>query len=203
VIKISDDIEDIFDIFKRIFSLNSDLFDVDFFIFPDHSKDLENENEKLKDFKISYRFGTGMEQPEIKIEGNVNEEEFSDFFNKLNFRNFLHRDRFKKIRDPTFVDAKDLTFGPYIQENDSGFKEPHAEINDFENFSEIFIEVPGIEKEDVNILFNEEGNELTFIAEKANRKYIKHINLPFKSSNYNYDLEINNGIALLRVKKDI
>ena len=78
--------------------------------------------------------------------------------------------------------------------------EPYTEITNNPDFNEILIEIPGVNKEDVNVGFKEAGKKLVFTAESKSRRYLKMIALPFKSSEENLDLEVNNGIAVIKVR---
>jgi len=56
-------------------------------------------------------------------------------------------------------------------------------------------------EEDVIIEISEGGTKLLFKAEDIRRRYVKNVYLPFRSSNKNYELEVNNGLAIITVKK--
>ncbi|MFX1600126.1 MAG: hypothetical protein ACFFB6_05970, partial [Promethearchaeota archaeon] len=71
-----DEFDDIIDEIKKYFKIDSDKFDVDFLFIPESESNinLKPKNEKIKGFKISYHFETGMEKPEIRIEGNIDDK---------------------------------------------------------------------------------------------------------------------------------
>ncbi len=201
----SDDIDDeFFDKIKKLFKINADVFDLDFFMFPESNNDkdpnLNFDVEDVKGFEVSYHYETGMDKPEIKIRGNIDKEKIQDFFKKYKF-NFNPNNM--QLRNPNktgAINANELSLELFKESNDSQVVNPRVEINDRDDYSEIVIEVPGIEKKDVIVSFSGDRDKLTFSAENNGRKYFTSVYLPFKSSIDNYGLEVNNGIAILIIK---
>ena len=194
-----DDYDDIIDQLKKFFNFDSKLFDMDFFVFPEMSEQLDPKRKKSKGYKISYHFETGMDEPEIKIEGDIDEKELNQY---LKGYDFGKDPRFKVLKRPIhkeLIDAKEISLEPTEQHEESHITEPFTEINDCNDFTQIILEVPGIEKGDIKLDLNEDENKLKISAENQIRKYFKEIYLPFKTSLKNYTLEVNNGIATLKV----
>ncbi|MBA7644638.1 hypothetical protein ES703_52382 [subsurface metagenome] len=194
-----DDYDDIIGKLKKFFNFDSNLFDMDFFIFPEMSKKLDPKKKRSKGYKISYHFETGMDEPEIKIEGDIDEKELNQY---LRGYDFGKDPRFKVLKRPTrkeLIDAKELSLEPTEQQEKSHITEPFIEVNDFTDFTQIIIEVPGIEKGDIKLDLNDKGNKLIISAENQIRKYIREVYLPFKTSLKNYNIEVNNGIATLKI----
>ena len=206
MIKFSDDFDDYDDIIgklKKFFNFDSNLFDMDFFIFPEMSKKLDPKKKRSKGYKISYHFETGMDEPEIKIEGDIDEKELNQY---LKGYDFGKDPRFKVLKRPTrkeLIDAKELSLEPTEQHEKSHITEPFIEVNDFTDFTQIIIELPGIEKGDIKLDLNNKGNKLIISAENQIRKYIKEVYLPFKTSLKNYNIEVNNGIATLKIWRSL
>ncbi len=194
-----DDYDDIIDKIKKFFDLDSGLFDMDFFIFPEMSKNLDLNKKRSKGYKISYHFKSGMHKPEIKIEGDIDERELHKYLKGYN----IGKDsRFKIIRrsdQNKLIDATELSLETPKHHEESHNIEPFTEINDYNDFTEIIIEVPGIEKADIKLDLNDSGNKIKISAENQIRKYFKEVNLPFKTTLKNVNLEVNNGIATLKV----
>ncbi len=144
-----------------------------------------------------------MSQPDIKIEGDVDEKKLQEYLKSYNLdqdpriRGFMESKGFSKRE----IDANELTLELCDHNDPSCDREPFTEINDHENFTEIVFDVPGIDKEDIIIEFTEGGKKLTFTAQNENRNYHKHIHLPFNSTINNYTIEVNNGMATIRVKR--
>jgi len=140
-----------------------------------------------------------MDQPDIKIEGDIDDKTLRKY---LKTYKIDLGPKFKKIMNSkSVIDSKELLLEPYDQNDTSSVIEPYTEINDFDDFAEIVVEVPGIDIADIIISFNKDGRKLTFSAQNMNRNYLKHIYLPFNSSIDDYILEVNNGLATLKVKK--
>ncbi len=194
-----DDYDDIIDHLKKFFNFDSPLSDMDFFIFPEMNKQLDPTKKRSKGYKISYHFETGMDEPEIKIEGDIDEKELNQY---LKGYDFGKDPRFKMLKQSTrkeLIDATEISLKPTEQHEESHITEPFTEVNDCNDFTQIIIEVPGIEKEDIKLDLNDERNKLIISAENQIRKYFKEIYLPFKTSLTNYKLEVNNGIATLKI----
>ena len=195
-----DDYDDIFDDIKKFFKLDSNIFDLDFIFFPESgfNKDFNKIDEK--GFKVSYHFEKGMEKPDIKIEGDIDVKKLRENLEKYNldqnskFKKFTNAKRFNE----NVIDAKELSLKPQRRIESTGTREPYTEINDFEDFTELVLEVPGIDQEDIILEFSEEGRKLTFRAHNENRNYLKQIYLPFRSSLNNCTFEINNGILIIK-----
>lgn len=198
-----DDFDDIFDEIKKYFKLDSNIFDVDFIFIPESetNSDLQPKDKKVKGFKISYHYESGMDKPEIKIEGNLDENKIQDYLKNIDLSK---QPTFKRLNPPNNVreiDAGKLSLESQEENNDINVLEPYLEINNFEDYSEIMLEIPGMSKEDVTVDISEEGSTLIFTAENVNRKFMKNINLPFISSIENSEIDIKNGLALLKVHK--
>ncbi len=200
-----EEFDDIFDEIKKLFNLNSNLFDLEFFIFPesDFTKDLYKDKFSQKGIKISYHFEKGMDQPDMKIEGDIDEKKLQEYLKSYNIeldpriRDFMEFKEFSKRE----IDANELTLELCDHNDPSCDREPYTELSDHEDFTEIVLDVPGIDKEDIIISFTEGNKKLTFTAQNKNKNYLKHIYLPFNSTINNYTLEVNNGMATIRVKR--
>ena len=201
----SDELDDIFDEIKKYFKLDSDKFDVDFLFIPDSEKNLKfkPEDEKIMGFKISYHFESGMEKPEIRIEGDIDEKKIREYFKDVDFSKYPNMKRLLETRSIQEIDAKKLSLEFPEQDNDLAFLEPHTEVNEYKDYTEIVLDIPGISEEDVMIEITKGGTKLIFNAENKIRKYTKNIYLPFKTSTENYELEVKNGLAIIVVKKKI
>lgn len=200
-----DEFDDFIDEIKKHFNLNTDIFDKDFLFLPESDFNLEKklDNKKVKGFKISYHFETGMDKPEIKIEGNIDNKKIREFLKNTDLTKYPKLKDMFNLKSNKEIDASKLSLDYNEEDKDVYFLEPCTEIYDNKDFTEIVLEIPGMDKDDVNISFSDDGTKLTFNAENKNRKYIKSLQLPFKSSNEYYELEVNNGIAILKVSKAI
>ncbi|MFX1393717.1 MAG: Hsp20/alpha crystallin family protein [Promethearchaeota archaeon] len=198
----SDDYDDIFDEIRKFFKFNSNMFDADFFFLPESNPDSDFDKENAKGFKVSYHYESGMDKPEIKIEGDIDEKKLQEY---LKNRNFETDSRFKKLFTPKpngIIDASELSMEPNPHKDKSKIIEPYIEINHFDDFLEVIIEVPGIIEDDIILNFDENEKKLIFKAQNKNRNYLKYLYLPLDISMEQYTLEVNNGIAILRFRRE-
>jgi len=214
-----DDYKNFIEKLKDYLNVDSDIFDAEFYIFP--SSELGEKfgldpNED-KGFKISYHYEKGMDQPDIKIHGNVDEEKVKDYIKKFNymknnpkFREYIKKARARKMQNQKKskkpIDAKELSLkSPEVEESDKqdsiNIKEPITEIHNFDDEVELILEVPGIKENDVFISLNDEEKTLTFSAENDKRRYHKKVHLPCKASLLNDSLSISNGILTFKCRK--
>jgi HSP20 family molecular chaperone IbpA len=198
-----DDIDDFFEKIKENFGLNWDKFDVDFFFLPgprfDQTKNPKNK--KGKGFKVTYHFEPGMDKPEIKIEGDFDQNKLQDYLKRLNvskYSNFHQLPETAKVKE---FNAKELQIDPTKNYNKTKIIEPYSELNEYKDFIEIVIEVPGVEKGHFLLSLSEDRRNLKISAESQIRRFVKEINLPFKCTMDDYSLDINNGIAILKLNK--
>jgi len=198
-----DEFDDIIDRIKKYFSLDSDIFDMDFLFIPESEKNLnlKPQNNKSKGFKISYHFETGMKNPEFKIEGNIDDKKIRDLIKNVDLSKYPTLEKRFETRSVEEIDADKLSLDFTRQEEDLTLLEPLTEINDYKEYSEIIFDIPGMNEEDVIINISERGTELIFNAENNIRKYKKTVYLPFKTSVDNFEMEVKNGLAIITVKK--
>ena len=204
MINVSDDYDKFLDDIKKLFKFNSKFFDADFFFIPESFNDLDVDKKNTRGFKVSYHYEAGMDEPDIKIEGDIDEKKLREYLQKHNievdsrFKNIFNR---KQIEE---IDAGELSLEPEsgIHTAESRVIEPYTEINDFDNSYEIILEVPGTNKDDIILNLNEVERKITFSARNNLKHYLKHIYLPFNISMEDYNLEVNNGIATLKYRKN-
>lgn len=198
-----DEFDDIIDRIKKYFSLDSDIFDVDFLFIPESEKNLnlKPQNNKSKGFKISYHFETGMKNPEFKIEGNIDDKKIRDLIKNVDLSKYPTLEKRFETRSVEEIDADKVSLDFTRQEEDLTLLEPLTEINDYKEYSEIIFDIPGMNEEDVMINISERGTELIFNAENNIRMYKKTVYLPFKTSVDNFEMEVKNGLAIITVKK--
>lgn len=196
--------EDILEKFKEYFKIDPNLSDVDFLFIPEPIKNnILDKDSNMKGFKVSYHFESGMDKPEIKFEGNIDEKKIHEYLKKIKMQ---QNPRFKLIRKdkikPKEMDASVLSLAP-CEDEENCPHEPYSEIHDLENGVEIILEVPGVEKGHIILSLSNDGQKLKINAKNSIRNFEKEIKLPFKSSLEGHIMEINNGIASIIIKKKI
>ncbi|MFX1376393.1 MAG: hypothetical protein ACFFA0_11305 [Promethearchaeota archaeon] len=203
-----DDFDDFFDRLKKYFKLDTDMFDVDFLFIPESNINFDKSpnDEKVKSFKISYHFESGMDKPEIKFEGNMDDKNIREYLKNVDVSKIPKLNKIYKSQSKKEIDANSLsleTFPKQFEEGGKNFVEPYTEICDNEGFSEILIEIPGMGEDNVNFAFEDKGKKIIFMAENEKHKYRKVIPLLFSSSEKECKLEVNNGIAILKILKKV
>ena len=197
-----DEYRDFIEKFKKFFKIDSDIFDIDFLFMPEAMRDptFDPAKSDMKGFKVSYHFEKGMNEPEIRIEGDIDEDKIKDYLKNINMRNIPNFKRIKKASKNKEIDFGSLSLEPCNDDQECPI-EPHTEINEYADHVEILLEVPGIEKGHVILTLSQDGKEAKIFAENSMRSFEKKIKLPFKSSLDNHNLEVNNGIATIIFRK--
>ena len=197
--------EDILEKFKEYFKIDPNLSDVVFLFIPEPIKNnVMDQDSNTKGFKVSYHFESGMDKPEIKFEGNIDEKKMHEYLKKINMQQNPHFKLMRKDQNqPKEMDASIFSLEPCYEEDENCSPEPYTEIQYLENGVEIILEVPGVEKGHVILSLSNDGRKLKIIAKNQIRNFEKEIKLPFKSSLEGHVMDINNGIASIIIKKKI
>ncbi len=199
--KKDDENKEIIDEIKKFFKINSDLFDIDFFVFPETVEDLDKVKKNVKGFKVSYHFENGMDKPDVKVEGDIDSKKLKEYLSKLNIKSHPELKRLTSAAPNKKLDAKELSLEPEIDEEELPIIEPYSETNECEDYIEVMLEVPGVTLGDVLVAFDDNEKRLNFTAASAKKKFTKSIALPFKASIDDTTMDVNNGIVVLTVKR--
>ena len=198
-----DDYTDFLERIKKYFNLDEGAFDVDLLFLPEPNFDQKpNRNDnKFKGFKVTYHFESGMDKPEIKVEGNFDEKKLQEYFKTFNISSSPQIKRLKPSRDSNVIDVSTLSLQPNLEKNVSVTKDPYFEKNFHEDSAEIIIEAPGIEKGHILVSLSEDGRILRVSIEINFINFEKEILLPFESTMDDHILEVNNGIVSIIMRK--
>lgn len=198
-----DDYNEFLERIKKYLNIDSDVFDVDFLFLPESNFDpnMNLGDENVKGFKVTYHFESGMDRPEIRIEGNFDEKKLQDYFKGKNISNIPQFRRLGKPGKRQAIDVGNLSLQPKIEHEKSMAKEPYYEINLHEDFADIIIEAPGIEKGHIILSLSEDGRKLKVSIENNYANFDKEIRLPFESTMDDHLLEVNNGIVCITIRK--
>ncbi|MFX1274018.1 MAG: hypothetical protein ACFFBP_08445 [Promethearchaeota archaeon] len=197
----SDDIDDFVNKVRRFFNIDTDKFDMDVFVLPEPFKEHLDYNDPKKAFKVSYHYEKGMDKPEIKIDSNIDEKKLHEYLKKYNYMNKAGINGPIPSNLNSEINAEDLMLGDYKIVTPLEINEPYTEINDFDDFTEIILEIPGVKEGDVSINYNEDGNLLTICIQNEEKSILKDVPIPFKCSKDYTSIEINNGIIILKVRR--
>jgi HSP20 family molecular chaperone IbpA len=201
----TDEYDDFIDKIKKMLNIDTDRFDIDLYFMPERGMQFpfNQDNKNMKGFKISYHFHEGMDKPEIRFEGDIDRKKLFEYFKNVDFSRqpqFKHLMK-KKQSKSKVIDAKELYLEPCTDKDDSCVIEPFSEMNVDDNYIEIIIEMPGIEKGHILISALEDGNKVKITAENESRKFLKTFDLPYKVKVGDYLMDVNNGITTIKLKK--
>ncbi len=199
----TDDYNDFLERIKKHLNLDQGAFDVDFLFLPEPNFDPKTirNNDKFKAFKVTYHFESGMDKPEIKVEGNFDEKKLQEYFKNFDLSNHPHLKRLNPSRDRQAIDVGPLSLQPNYEKGDSLSKNPYFEINLYEHSAEIIIEAPGIEKGHILLSLSEDERTLRVSIEINLINIKREILLPFESTMDDHILEVNNGIVTIIMQK--
>ena len=201
-----DDYTDFLERIKKYLNLKQGAFDVDFLFLPEpnFNPKMNRNEDKFKAFKVTYHFESGMDKPEIRVEGNFDEKKLQEYFKKFNISNNSQLKRLNPSRDRQAVEVGPLSLKPNYEDEDFLEIEPYFEKIFHENSAEIIIEAPGIEKGHIILSLSEDGRILKISIEINFNNIEREVVLPFESTMDDHILEVNNGIiTILMLKKNI
>ena len=201
-----DDYNEFLERIKKYLNLNQGAFDVDFLFLPESNFNPETNRNKedFKAFKVTYHFESGMDKPEIRVEGNFDEKKLQEYFKKFNISNNSQFKRLRPSRERQAVDVGALSLQPNYKHEEILTQEPYYEKIFHENSAEIIIEAPGIEKGHILLSLSEDGRTLKISTEINFNNVEREVVLPFESTMDDHILDVNNGIiTILMLKKNI
>jgi HSP20 family molecular chaperone IbpA len=208
-----------FDLFEKVFG--------NLFNSPNDSLGFDFKNVNPEDLKknvktFNFKFGTGMDKPEVSLNGEpieFNEDFLKDIFSKGLPEGF----NLGFLPQTPEIDAGDITFAESSvpSENESEhegetqsrrtkrindysiksvpYEDPYAEIEENSNSANIIIELPEIETS--QIILNYFHKELTITAENDLRKFRAEFKLKFEPNRDHTIIENNNGIYIIKLKE--
>jgi HSP20 family molecular chaperone IbpA len=198
-----DDYNDFLERIKKYLNLDQGAFDVNFLFLPEPNFDpkTNRNDEKFKGFKVTYHFESGMDKPEIKVEGNIDKKKLQEYFKTFDLSKHPQIKRLNPLRDTHAIDAGQLSLQPNYEKEDSLTKNSYFEINFYEDSAEIIIEAPGIEKGHILLSLSEDERTLRVSIEINFINIKREIQLPFESKMDDHILEVNNGIVTIIMQK--
>jgi len=198
-----DDYNEFLDRIKKYLNIDSKVFDVDFLFLPEPNfgPNMNQEDENVKAFKVTYHFEPGMEKPEVRIEGDFDAKKLQDYFKRLNLSNLPQFKRLSQSGKKRTIDIGALSLHPNLEHEKTTVREPYYEINLHEDYADILIEAPGIEKGHIILSLSKNGKKLKIAIEINFMNIEKEIQLPFESTINDHVLEVNNGIISIIMRK--
>jgi len=199
----NDPFEDVRKMMNRRFRFFNNFFDDD-----DFEKDVENmikstKNEnymeqknhgKSKSYSISYRYGTGMKEPEIQVKGDVDQETINKFLRGVQ----------KQFNGPR-INSNNINLLKPISKSESESEDyeldaiiPFTDMVENDKGAIITLEMPGIGTEQIKVETNEKQVKIS--ATYQDKKYHKSLDLSFKP-NKTQKISANNGIITIEFLK--
>ena len=198
-----DDYTDFLERIKKYLNLDEESFDVDFLFLPEPNFDpkANRNDDKFKGFKVTYHFESGMDKPEIKVEGNFDKKKLQEYIKTFDPSKHPQIKRLNPLRDRHAIDVGTLSLQPNSEKEDSLPKDSYFETNFHEDSAEIIIEAPGIEKGHILLSLSEDGRTLRVSIEINFINNEREVLLPFESTMDEHILEVNNGIVTIIMRK--
>ena len=109
-----DDYTDFLERIKKYLNLGEGAFDVDFLFLPEPNFDpkTSRNDDKFKGFKVTYHYESGMDKPEIRVEGNFDEKKLQEYFKKFNLTQHPQIKRLNPSRERQAIDVGTLSLRP-------------------------------------------------------------------------------------------
>ena len=198
-----DDYYDFLEQIKKYLKIDKGDFDVDFLFLPESNFDpnLNLQNKKVEGFKVTYHFESGMEKPEIKIESDFDEKKLKEYIKKLNLSSSPQFKMLRKSGKKPVMDVGTLSLKPDFEQEEFLEKEPYYELIMYDDYTEIVMELPGIEKGHIVLSLSEDGRKLKILTESNFQNFEKELQLPFESTMKDHVVEVNNGIVSIIIRK--
>ncbi|MHA1111730.1 MAG: hypothetical protein ACTSRE_11555 [Promethearchaeota archaeon] len=182
------DIKDLDEMLEKLFGNISDL------------PNLGENAPKTHHHSITYRFGTGMDKPEIRLNGKkVNDEDLQNFMEKMgpNMRLTPTRVSLGSTEGIQELDIKDVSIPDNPDPSAVDYNDTYFEIGHDGEARIVTIELPGVEKD--HILLTQNGSTLSIIGENEYTSYKAEFQLDFQHRNI--DIDGINGIYQIRITK--
>jgi HSP20 family molecular chaperone IbpA len=187
--------DDIFDQMRKIMQnpfsgfFNDSFFEEQTNIQEELEKAIKTEpgkDKKSKSYSISYKFGTGMKEPEIHVQGDIDQDTVNQFLKGL--------PKSSKEFGLDFGNAPQLTTAKINPDA----TEPYTEIQETPEGLSIYMEMPGIGQKDIKTKW--EKDTLIITGDREHTIYEKVIPVAFKAKK-DVKIHANNGIITIEVQK--
>ncbi|MHA1871671.1 MAG: Hsp20/alpha crystallin family protein [Promethearchaeota archaeon] len=195
---------------KKIWDDSFSFFDDDFFEEPEIDAEefmkfpkspYRTSKDKNYSYSMSYHWETGMDKPEIKIEGNAPKDVVDRFLKDVSekFGNYLDTNNIK-FEIPASVSGANLATDDSQKETEEEeWVIPITEVNMSDKDAVITMDIPGAGKDDVEFKFDK--NIVTVIAKGRSKKYKKKIKLNFEPDPKSLEYFVQNGVLEFNLKK--
>jgi hypothetical protein len=130
---------------------------------------LGDSDPKTHHHSISYRFGTGLDKPEIRLNGEkIDNETMKEIFGNLGVNPEFHTNLdLNSTRNLPVLDVKDLSSTEIP--NSPTYEDTYFEVEHEGESTTLTIELPGVEKD--HIFISQTGNKVIIIGENDHTSY--------------------------------
>ncbi len=168
------------EVFQKV---KTDSSSKDTYRFSSHYENFYDENQEDKSYSLSYIYETGMEEPEILIEGDVDKDTINRFVSGIN------------SKYGTELEGSSIQ-NPKLLISDKRKLRKKKEKEQKQNDRVYRFEMPGIGLKDIKTKMD--GDLLTVIGKNKKTEYKKQIRLPFETKQKPI-IEADNGLITLKV----
>ncbi len=178
--RIHDEWNKLDEVFQKV---KTDSSSKDTYRFSSHYENFYDENQEDKSYSLSYIYETGMEEPEILIEGDVDKDTINRFVSGIN------------SKYGTELEGSSIQ-NPKLLISDKRKLRKKKEKEQKQNDRVYRFEMPGIGLKDIKTKMD--GDLLTVIGKNKKTEYKKQIRLPFETKQKPI-IEADNGLITLKV----
>ncbi|MBN2156429.1 MAG: Hsp20/alpha crystallin family protein [Candidatus Lokiarchaeota archaeon] len=147
---------------------------------------------KTKSYSISYKYQTGMKEPEIRVSGDATEQDVDRFLSGIQKRFGGH------LIDLSEKKPLTLGLGEGEKPSDAEYKVPIMDVVEDNGSVELVLEMPGVAEKDLTV--DIDGKEVIIIAEHDTIKYKRKISLNFEPKK-KIKITENHGIVTIHLVK--
>jgi HSP20 family molecular chaperone IbpA len=159
-------------------------------------------NPKTHHHSITYRFGTGMSKPEIRLNGEkVDDETMSNFLGNLgpNIKITPNRINLGSDKGITELDVKNLSLAKNPDIPSVQYENTYYELDKDGDTQILTIELPSVEQD--GIIITQSKNFVTVIGESDYARYKVEFEIDFTIDKTKTEIEGNNSIYQIRLSK--
>ncbi|MBN2155750.1 MAG: hypothetical protein JW776_06885 [Candidatus Lokiarchaeota archaeon] len=163
---------------------------------------LSDINPNMHHHSVSYRFGTGMDKPEIRINGElVDDKTLLDMVKGMKFdTNAIIRRNYNPTINLPVLDAKNVSINENPDNDIVNYEDTFFEVERDENSALLTIELPNVEKD--QIILSQSGNKVTIIGENEYTAYKVDFNIDFNLDKTKTVIDGNNNIYQIKIVKE-
>jgi HSP20 family molecular chaperone IbpA len=162
-------------------------------------------NPFTKSYSISYKWNSDMKEPEINVQGDVDEDSMKRFMAGINRQFDMPKldGKFISLMKPKLESPPDETSEIEQGHEPKGAQienceEPYCDITDTDTGAIITLEMPGISAENAKVEFK--NDTLIVTGNYEDRKYHREIKLRFKADP-NPKIEARNGLFIIELQR--